>query len=103
VDLESGKVNAAAELEGVLGRGVAYVLAIDTRDGVKDVTRRYAASHFMTQTRGRFTKKKQLFLSFHNFRQREQLAACKVLLMICVSFKYEQLQRFLAKFRREED
>jgi hypothetical protein len=51
VDLETGKVNAAAELEGALGRGVSYVLAIDTRDAVKDVTRRYAASHFMTQTR----------------------------------------------------
>ncbi len=51
VDLETGKVNATADLEGALGRGVAYVLAIDTRDAVKDVTRRYAASHFMTQTR----------------------------------------------------
>ncbi len=51
VDLETGKMNAAAELEGALGRGVAYVLAIETRDAVKDVTRRYAASHFMTQTR----------------------------------------------------
>ena len=51
VDLECGKVNAAPELEGALGRGVAYVLAIDTRDAVKDVTRRYAAAHYMTQTR----------------------------------------------------
>jgi hypothetical protein len=51
VDLETGKVNAASELEAALGKSVAYVLAIDTRDAVKDVTRRYTASHYMTQTR----------------------------------------------------
>ncbi len=65
VDLETGKVNAAAELESALGRGVAYVLAIDTRDAVKDVTRRYAASHFMTQTReGLFMVKSYFHSSF---------------------------------------
>eukprot|EP00092_Neocalanus_flemingeri_P034789 GFUD01037861.1.p1 GENE.GFUD01037861.1~~GFUD01037861.1.p1 ORF type:complete len:898 (+),score=341.47 GFUD01037861.1:69-2762(+) len=50
VDLLTGKLNCASELESKASKPVLYVLAINRRGRVKDVTQRYAGN-FLTQTR----------------------------------------------------
>jgi len=50
VDLFSGKVNNPTELERLASRPMLYVLAINNKGKIKDVTQRYA-SNYLTQTR----------------------------------------------------
>jgi len=50
VDLSSGKLNCPSELESRASKPLLYVLAINNRGRIKDVTQRYA-SNFLTQTR----------------------------------------------------
>jgi len=50
VDLSSGKVNNPSELERLASRPMLYVLAINNKGRIKDVTQRYA-SNYLTQTR----------------------------------------------------
>lgn len=50
VDLSSGKLNCPSELESRASKPLLYVLAINNRGRIKDVTQRYA-SNFLIQTR----------------------------------------------------
>ena len=50
VDVLTGKMNNPADIESRLAKPVIYVLAVNMKGRVKDVTRRYS-SHYLTQSR----------------------------------------------------
>ena len=78
VDLMTGKVNNAADIEAKAGKAMLYVFGVNNQGRVKDVTRRYA-SNYLTQTRKARTEESWLtetllpWLDRDNSREDEEL------------------------------
>ena len=70
VDMTSGKVNSAVDIESRAGKPLLYVLAVNNQGRVKDVTRRYA-SNYLTVTRKARTDESWLAETLSPWRDRD--------------------------------